>query len=184
MVSVKLRRSAGSAKCVFIVDGKSSSVRSKKIVIRFRRVRLFINDTFLDPNLSCAGLGLLLRCSILILLHAPYLGRVSQEGESLVHTDLDHDGRIVLAIAGKRVRLELEKVRALGGDAKLFDSCTPGFGKDSGSSLISTQILIIWTPRFPMSTWTYSSTATTPIPRSSRSAERYTYKVFAFSRLR
>jgi hypothetical protein len=76
MVSVKLRRSAGSGKLVFMVDGRSSSVKSGEYEIYaflYGRDDNRIKSTFLDTNLSCAGLRLLLGGCLLGLLHAPDL---------------------------------------------------------------------------------------------------------------
>lgn len=76
MVRVKLRRSEGSGKCVFIVEGKSSSVRS---VMEAKDIECEPHDsnsrarTFLHSNLGGTRLRLLLSRGILVLLHAPYL---------------------------------------------------------------------------------------------------------------
>ena len=80
IVRVKLRRSAGSANCVFIVAGRSSSVRSGETrVKRGRRAleNVWVNAkevfTFLNSNLRSARLRLLLRRCVLVLLHGPNL---------------------------------------------------------------------------------------------------------------
>jgi hypothetical protein len=48
MVKVKLRRSAGSAKCVFRVDGKSNSVKSR--VTRKKEAKSAISETIHDEE--------------------------------------------------------------------------------------------------------------------------------------
>lgn len=83
IVRVKLRRSAGSGKVVFIVDGRSSSVRSmdenpescrEHWIRRVRATaRLTGEHTFLHAYLSCACLRLLLSSLIFRLLHGPDL---------------------------------------------------------------------------------------------------------------
>lgn len=72
---VKLRRSAGSAKCVFIVEGKSSSVRSfgSLLVTSVGHAIKQAPRTFLNSNLSGTGLRLFLRRGVLVLLHTPDL---------------------------------------------------------------------------------------------------------------
>jgi hypothetical protein len=76
MVSVKLRRSAGSGKLVTIVEGRSSSVRSYSEDQQRRKPpkeKMDAMHTFLHSDLGGAGLWLPLRHRLLVLLHAPYL---------------------------------------------------------------------------------------------------------------
>lgn len=61
-----------------MVDGRSSSVKSGKYGIYAPEILPGSDDngmrpTFLDTNLGCAGLRLLLGSCLLGLLHAPYL---------------------------------------------------------------------------------------------------------------
>ena len=83
MVRVKFSRSVGSGKCVVIVEGRSSSVRSRvprrdqwrTLQRRDSNNTTSLTRTFLHTNLGRASLGLLLGCLILVLLHTPYLTR-------------------------------------------------------------------------------------------------------------
>ena len=74
---MKLSRSAGSGKCVFMVDGRSNSVRSwGRVEINFdsiERLKYRKDHTFLHTNLRRTRLWLLLGSSVLAFLHAPYL---------------------------------------------------------------------------------------------------------------
>ena len=94
MVSVKLRRSEGSGKLVFMVDGRSSSVKSGMLYapeFLSSRGRKRLRLTFLDTNLGCASLWLLLSGRLLGLLHAPYLRRYQLCSSLQVEkTHLDH----------------------------------------------------------------------------------------------
>lgn len=77
IVSVKLRRSAGSGKFVFIVGGRSSSVKSEAFIRSalsyWVRQMQHISRTFLHSDLGGTRLRLLLGRLVLILLHAPDL---------------------------------------------------------------------------------------------------------------
>lgn len=119
-MSVKLRRSAGSGKCVFIVGGRSSSVRSGTLAgLQSIQDALGARRTFLYTNLCGTGLWLLLRRRILVLLHAKNLcdrsviEPVSGNGAYLQHGELFArrwwgEGRNVTARA--------ETVRIMDGD--------------------------------------------------------------------
>lgn len=97
MVSVKFRRSAGSGKYVFIVGGRSSSVRSGTLTRSTRHpgqpLRV-AGQTFLYTYLCGAGLWLLLCRRVLVLLHAKDLcdrsvtGPVYGSGTDLQHGEL------------------------------------------------------------------------------------------------
>ena len=95
IVSVKLRRSAGSGKCVFIVGGRSSSVRSGTSA-RYKRHPgrpLGARQTFLNTNLCGAGLWPLLRRRVFVFLHAKDLynkSAIALDGGS--DADLQHGG--------------------------------------------------------------------------------------------
>lgn len=95
IVSVKLRRSAGSGKCVFIVGGRSSSVRSGTLA-RYKRHPgrpLGARQTFLNTNLCGAGLWPLLRRRVFVFLHAKDLynkSAIALDGGS--DADLQHGG--------------------------------------------------------------------------------------------
>jgi hypothetical protein len=71
-VRVKLRRSVRLGKCVFIVEGRSSSVISL-IILSLNVPKKNDNLTFLYTYFSSAGLGFLLGSRLFTLLHAPYL---------------------------------------------------------------------------------------------------------------
>lgn len=86
MVSVKLRRSAGSGKLVTIVEGRSSSVRSfRNGSATSQAQKLDTVHTFLHSNLGGAGLWLPLCCRLLVLLHAPYLFKDISSLEDMNH---------------------------------------------------------------------------------------------------
>lgn len=94
-MSVKLRRSSGSAKCVFIVDGRSSSVRSsiREVYEALKTTKGGARQTFLYAYLCGTRLWLLLGRRILVLLHAKNL--CDRLDIRIIHgdgADLQHGG--------------------------------------------------------------------------------------------
>ena len=85
MVRVKLRRSAGLAKWVTMVEGRSSSVKSDGDQQKTQARKRDSMHTFLHSNLGGAGLGLPLCRCLLILLHAPNLIQGVSHLEGLTH---------------------------------------------------------------------------------------------------